>query len=963
MTVSGTGPPQQPPPAADPDDEGPTRGVGRLVLRFLLAIGPLVVVLGVVAAGDQRRWPVIADAAVADGTGLRIVEPEPGADPNTAHAVERIGPDGIERIGLPFARGPEEVGSVAGSARGWVALTTFAWSDGRPEGEELWRRTPAGRAERVAALDPEEVLEGVADGGTVLTSTAGQDGAIRFWKAGQDRAEALTTDDIWPPTDDLPTSLLSTSIDPRGGHIVVLLRRGAIELSQRVELAVALIDEDGEVELHDDLEDLEDLDDIGGAEKAQIFVAGDRVTAVGPSGAMRVLPRVGSLDDGLRLDTTFVREHEIGRLTALTDDGGLVHVGALGVERDGVKERYVASEEQRTARDDLAEVRPLGVTLPRPAQGPNGVWSWLLGVGAAGAGIVAFRPPTEQDPRIFFALAVVVSLLALAGLALHALWGWPFGLLGPGVLAAGATAGLVATAIASPRWLQRHRGRERGQRLPDPPDPAPSAPRWAAMAGAIGAGALLLGVALASLAVGDRRTAPLIGNIVDPTGRPHFVGTDAGAERMLLAVSVLDGAIWARRASPGAGLDFADQDTARAATDGSIAVLGSSEERAQVEVLGADGSTRTLDVGARAVLLGLDDSGAIVTAEPPSEPGTTYSDAPTSPVLIIRRDAAGERRVVARFEDLDMNQVQPGSRSDPRSGLVVLLTGHPGPTVTIDLTVTAIDRAGDAEEIGTVDRDQIDVPLRSEQTEVVLGPDQIGLLNTRGFLALRPAPAAVVPLQIEAQVDTGSLFGSPGPASTGAALAADGTLLLPSPWASVAPDGDVTFRYLESCEGPSLVAESCRVEIGGIMVPRPWRVVAHVALGLAALVAALAAAATPRRSTTRALATAALATVLVIWLAGVLRLTLWDGGPPAPEPGLAELDDDDRPGVGSVVAVVGAYAAVVAASVALWLGVVRLQSGREPTRGGASEGPDRTAITLPGMSAGPQDPTRPRPMS
>jgi len=246
---------------------------------------------------------------------------------------------------------------------------------------------------------------------------------------------------------------------------------------------------------------------------------------------------------------------------------------------------------------------------------------------------------------------------------------------------------------------------------------------------------------------------------------------------------------------------------------------------------------------------------------------------------------------------------------------------------------------------------------------VVLGPDQIGLLNTRGFLALRPAPAAVVPLQIEAQVDTGSLFGSPGPASTGAALAADGTLLLPSPWASVAPDGDVTFRYLESCEGPSLVAESCRVEIGGIMVPRPWRVVAHVALGLAAVVAALAAAATPRRSTTRALATAALATVLVIWLAGVLRLTLWDGGPPAPEPGLAELDEDDRPGVGSVVAVVGAYAAVVAASVALWLGVVRLRSGREPTRGVGSEGPDRTTITLPGMSAGPQDPTRPRPMS
>ena len=81
MTVSGAGPPQQPPPAADPDDEGPTRGVGRLVLRFLLAIGPLVVVLGVVAAGDQRRWPVIADAAVADGTGLRIVEPEPGAVP------------------------------------------------------------------------------------------------------------------------------------------------------------------------------------------------------------------------------------------------------------------------------------------------------------------------------------------------------------------------------------------------------------------------------------------------------------------------------------------------------------------------------------------------------------------------------------------------------------------------------------------------------------------------------------------------------------------------------------------------------------------------------------------------------------------------------------------------------------------------------------------------------------------
>ncbi|MGI8939104.1 MAG: hypothetical protein ACR2JF_13010 [Iamia sp.] len=70
---------------------------------------PVILVLAALVLGDHRRWPVLADAAVANGTALRIVEAPPDADADHVAEIQRISPGGIETISLDEAQGPEQV--------------------------------------------------------------------------------------------------------------------------------------------------------------------------------------------------------------------------------------------------------------------------------------------------------------------------------------------------------------------------------------------------------------------------------------------------------------------------------------------------------------------------------------------------------------------------------------------------------------------------------------------------------------------------------------------------------------------------------------------------------------------------------------------------------------------------------------------------------------------------------------
>lgn len=170
--------PAPPDSQASPDDGGPdapdapARPPRRPRRWWLLAAVPAVLVLVAVALGDQRRWPVLADAAVADGTALRIVPHAYGAEADAVQRVERVGPDGTDAIAMSFAIGPQQLEQVAGSPAGWIAAVVFAWDDGRPNGRSLWRQAPDGTTSELGPVDALDALVGVTDDGAVTIGPA-----------------------------------------------------------------------------------------------------------------------------------------------------------------------------------------------------------------------------------------------------------------------------------------------------------------------------------------------------------------------------------------------------------------------------------------------------------------------------------------------------------------------------------------------------------------------------------------------------------------------------------------------------------------------------------------------------------------------------------------------------------------------------------------------------------------------
>lgn len=391
-------------------------------------------------------------------------------------------------------------------------------------------------------------------------------------------------------------------------------------------------------------------------------------------------------------------------------------------------------------------------------------------------------------------------------------------------------------------------------------------------------------------------------------------------------VSVLDHALWRRTTGTSAPVSI-ERGTERVAGDGTVAVRGrpaataddeaeaapdgsAGSDDALIVVLDPAGQTREIPVGAFAMLLGVAEGGAVTVADADVEGDVTSSEQ-SGPTRVIRLGIDGERTVVAEIDDLELRELDGASVADSRTGESVLLS-RPGPTVTVALRVTSVDRNGEVVELGSIETGQI-----PDDVAPAVGPERLGLLSRGGYLPLRPEPGPLQPLDLDDPLASLFLFGgAPDASTTGGTLDADGTLRLPSPWAAVDTNGDVTHQTLSDCDDNRTVAASCRVEVAGRAVPPPWTVTGHALAAVAALGLAALAATRRRRSAARGVMLLGLSVVVVSWLWAVVRVPFWDGVIPPENDRFA--DGPTGPPSGQPVLTLAlAYIATVGVAVAL----------------------------------------------
>lgn len=396
--------PAPPDSQASPDDGGPdapdapARPPRRPRRWWLLAAVPAVLVLVAVALGDQRRWPVLADAAVADGTALRIVPHAYGAEADAVQRVERVGPDGTDAIAMSFAIGPQQLEQVAGSPAGWIAAVVFAWDDGRPNGRSLWRQAPDGTTSELGPVDAGDALVGVTDDGAVTIRTGTDARGLRTWDPDGEPTRDLEGRYLYDGDED-SVDIAAAAVDPATGELAAVLLPEVEGGGARRSPQVVRLTADGEVvqrtgadeEAHRVIESVDQRNDEG-SPSARLVMDDERVLAVGPDGSRPVLPRIGALDRGRSesLDTDFQAPS-----MALTEDGDLVKAQTAGRDdtadrgpeadadaapsrRDG---RYLVGPAPNGVKADLVQTRLGDVGVPKPV---SGAAPWLLSLAAAG---------------------------------------------------------------------------------------------------------------------------------------------------------------------------------------------------------------------------------------------------------------------------------------------------------------------------------------------------------------------------------------------------------------------------------------------------------------------------------------------------------------------------------------------------------------------------------------------------
>lgn len=854
---------------------GPAPGAERRPRRWWVLLGlAALLVAAVLATGDRRRTAVSGDAAVADGTVLSIVEASVDADADTPAAIDRIGPDGIDRVDLAFATGPEQVSQVAGSPSGWIAVIVFAWEDGRPDGRALWRMAPDGGAARLAKVAAGTRIVGVSDEGVVAVVDDADH--LRTWdRAGRPDLDLSGGDvlaraydvgaDVAP---DGKVAIAAAGLDSASGTVAVVLRPDP----ERDGYEIVVLDTSGAVRARA----ASGLDSVTERSGLAVAVRGREVTVVG-NGLVRVLPSLGEYDADRGL---LGSERQI----AVDEDGGLVHSLDAGVEAPGAEEveTYQVGREV-DVRGVTVRLPLVGATMPEP---PGAWWPWLTAAVAFAAGVTARRTSLESGRYRAVVVALVAGGLAWGHLALQSLWGWP---LGPAPAAAVVVGGAVALvgAVLSPPEVPRRFGYD------DRPRPARLVPRagWA-VAWGVGA-AVLLTLLVGPLAVGDRRTGPFFGTLGDTTGRPYLIDYEDSRDEIRI-LSVADEEPWTRSVELDA--EFVRISSARAAPDGTVAVsvlrndgpAGSDGEVSAVAIVDPASRLRVVPVAPDALLLGVDSSGAITLAEPILADAGPSRAAGGSPIRIVQVDGGGRRR--AALPDLGsvrFSNLGRGSVADPRTGDVVLVLA-PSPTA---VRIVLVDRAGEVTDLGSVENDQLAGPigrLLSDDVRAVTGPGRVALIGRAGLLPLRPDPGPVRSLDPDDPLEDGFPLGTPDAEDTGASLDADGTLRLPSPWVTISPSGATTPRRLPECveesdrddpDDDNPLAAACRATLAGVSVPRPWASsVPLVALGLVVIGLAAGAASTEPGSARRTLALWGIVGALALETWGAGRAPLWGAG-------------------------------------------------------------------------------------
>lgn len=838
-----------PPTADEPEAVPPPRRSPRW---WLVVAVPAVILLVALVLGDQRRWPVIGAAAVADGTGLAIAPPPADAGPDHRQVIERVSADGIERITVDELRGPEQAAELAGSPTGWTAIVAFAWDDGQPDGRSLWVRPPDGPAVELGPFTDDERLVGIDDEGTVVTIA--EEGAVLRWQPRRgEPTELAATDALQNTSDD--DEWTAAGLDPASGEVAGLVQRSA-GADRPPAPEVVRVGADGQVAARQTARTLSLVgsitDDGVGQGDVQVVVAGEVVRLVGRQGTVTVLPEVGDADPGQRQGTD-------GPGVALTPEGDLVTASPVGIDRPGGRSTgpsaaFEVAGERGIVREDHVRAEVLGRRILRPV---GGAAPWLLLLAGTIVAVGLGRAGSESARRWWMAASVGVGAAASAHLVLQVLWGWPLGLVAAAVTAIGAGTALAAIPLSPPAGGTRPPGQRLVQGTRDPEPRA--LPAWPI---AIPAG-LAVAVVLAAAVAGDQGRAPFVGLQVSGDGQPYLAEDRGGAT----VVGVLEGEVYVRQGQP--GTPAVDASSLQVAPDGTAAFETEGGEPGIV-VIGVDSTVREVDAP-DADLLGIDADGTVVVGE---DPARAADGSRSGRLEVVRIGPDGERTEVA---EIDVSDGLGTTVSDPETGLLVISAFVSGDGQRPVVEVTTVPADGSEGERWRVDLDQIG-PRDGLDQRPVVGGGRVGLLGDGGYLELAPIPGATRPIDLDRALDDLFVFGAPAPWAAGAALSDDGTLLLGSPWAEVAPDGEVTYRTLDDCDDQPLeLADSCGVEVAGRPVPRPWTMAGTWWAAGVAFAAATVAAVAPRRSGTRVVAIVVLGISTAWSAAAVVRLNLWDG--------------------------------------------------------------------------------------
>ncbi|MGI8939105.1 MAG: hypothetical protein ACR2JF_13015 [Iamia sp.] len=872
---------------------------------------PVLLVVVALILGDHRRWPVRADAAVANGTALRIVPAPVDADADHRAEIERIGSGGVETLSLDFARGPAQVAQVAGSPAGWIAVVTYRWADGRPDGRELWRRAPDGAAQRVAVVTPADDLIGIDDDGTIATLTAPGEG-IRTWPRQGDGVEisALTLAGLDAGEE---ATITAAALDPDTGTVTAMVEPGPapddvtdedLPLPPR---QLAQISPDGQVQPGpDDAENL--ITSVVGGERrggprGVLAAREGSVTLLGSHRSRPVLPDAGEVDEGL--DAPRMTEDEPPAVqVALTADGGVVSTRPAGVEdpggptdsdrREPPTSTYLVGPADGRG-DGGARTVVGGIPLVRPT-----TW-WPLGPVLGAASVIlataARRSQTEAGRRGAVRGCIVVGAVAIGHLVLQILWGAPGGVIS--LLGAGLIAAIALGAAAIPP-----RAPSTGDVRPDRRGEEPTGDRDGQArrrALLVTPAALLVALVVAAAAVGDQRTSLFWASEVSPTGDAHRVVDESG---VIEVTSLIDGGLTQEIYPVPRDLGVvgvSDLLPVRAAPGGTVAI-GLRESQSgdgSVLVVDPDGETREVPTARASFLLGVDAEGTLTMAE-----AGEGDDVRTAATRIVRITADGARTPVAEL-DIAFGRPSGLSRTDPISGDTIIvergsrfdLSAASTDDGTFRIIVVGADGRTDLDV--AIDAGQVPASPLTDAPAPAVGPDGHGLFGTTGYLPLRPEPGPVRPLELDEAVtgllrdeDALSDRETDDPDLTGGRVQVDGTLRVPGPVATIAPDGSVEVETISSCDDNDddddefALDEPCRVVMGGVTIPTPWTTRGHLlaliaTLALAALVLVSARQAQPSgRAVGRSVAVAGLLTLGGVWTWALVRMHLWAGAAP-----------------------------------------------------------------------------------